>query len=88
MKVITPENFEDITLEQFQASLALGDIEGRELDVEKVKIFAGLTEEQINGISETDFKWLVQSIDEALSKPSEFKQRFEMDGVKFGFHPT
>jgi len=89
MKVSIPESIQDITLEQFQTLVALDDdISDRDLDVEKVKIFIGLTDEQIDSISESDFKDLVLAIDEALNKPSEFQQRFKMNGVLFGFHPN
>jgi len=89
MKVSIPESIQDITLEQFQTLVALDDdINERDLDIEKVKIFIGLTDEQIDSISESDFKDLVLAIDEALNKPSEFQQRFKMNGVEFGFHPN
>ena len=89
MKVSIPESIQDITLEQFQTLVALDDdINERDLDVEKVKIFIGLTDEQIDSISESDFKDLVLAIDDALNKPSEFQQRFKMNGVEFGFHPN
>ena len=89
VKISIPETIEDITLEQFQTLVALDDdINERDLDIEKVKIFIGLTDEQIDSISESDFKDLVLAIDEALNKPSEFQQRFKMNGVEFGFHPN
>ena len=63
MKVSIPESIQDITLEQFQTLVALDDdINERDLDVEKVKIFIGLTDEQIDSISESDFKDLVLSL--------------------------
>jgi len=89
MKVTIPTSIEDITLEQFQTLVALDDdINDRDLSIEKVKIFIGLTDEQITSISESDFKDLVLAIDEALNKPSEFQQRFKMNDVLFGFHPN
>ena len=89
MKITIPENISDITLEQFQTFAALSDVEDitdRQVDIEKVKIFVGLTEEQIEGVSENDFRDLVKQVDEALNKPSEFQQRFKMADVEFGFH--
>ena len=89
MKVTIPENISDITLEQYQTFVALDEVEGitdREVDTEKLKIFIGLDDEQINSISENDFQDLVKMVDEALNKPSEFQQRFKMNDVEFGFH--
>ena len=91
MKVLIPENISDITLKQFQDFVALDKVEGitnREVGIEKLKIFLGFTDEQIEAISITDFNQLSKLIDEALNKPSEFQQRFEMDGIEFGFHPN
>ena len=91
MKVLIPENISDITLKQFQEFVALDKVEGitnREVGIEKLKIFVGFTDDQIEAISITDFNQLSKLIDEALNKPSEFQQRFEMDGVEFGFHPN
>ena len=62
------------------------DITDRKIDIEKVKIFIGLTDKQIDSIAESDFKELVLSIDTALNKPSEFQQRFKMGDTEFGFH--
>jgi len=89
MKVTIPENISEITLQQFQTFVALDKVEGiteRDLQIEKVKIFVGLTDEQIDSISETDFKELSKLIDEALNKPAEFQQRFKIKDVEFGFH--
>ena len=91
MKVTIPENISDITLHQFQTFVALDKVEGiteRDLQIEKVKIFVGLTDEQIDSISETDFKELSKLIDEALNKPAEFQQRFKIKDIEFGFHPN
>lgn len=90
MKVTIPENISDITLEQFQTFVALDDVEesftDRDIDEEKLKIFIGLTDKQIEAISENDFQDLVKLVDDALNKPSEFQQRFKMKDTEFGFH--
>lgn len=91
MKVTIPENISDITLEQFQTFVALDEIEDitdRQVDEQKLRIFIGLTDEQIEAISENDFQDLVKLVDEALNKPSEFQQRFKMKDTGFGFHPN
>ena len=84
MKVTIPENISDITLEQFQKFALLENEDNNE----KVKIFIGLSDEDILGVSQSDFNKLVNAIDEALAKQVEFQPRFEMNGVKFGFHPN
>tara|TARA_R110000796_G_scaffold103594_2_gene213008 strand:+ start:321 stop:923 length:603 start_codon:yes stop_codon:yes gene_type:complete len=89
MKVTIPESIKDIKLSQFQKLVSLPDtITDAKLSIEKIKIFVGLTDEQIKSISQTDKESLVKSIDEALNKPREFEPRFKMGGVEFGFHPN
>ena len=91
MKITIPENISDITLEQFQRFIALDKVDGiteRDVAIEKLKIFIGFTDKQIDGMSQSDFDKLSKQIDEALNKPSVFKERFEMNDVAFGFHPN
>ena len=94
MKVSIPESIQDITLEQFQKIMKFSEgiderLEGvRAFDIEKIRVLVGLTYKEIESISESDFQMLSKSIDEALNKPSEFQQRFKMNGVDFGFHPN
>ncbi len=87
MRITIPENISDITLKQFQEFVSLpDDITEYDLASEKLRIFIGLTDEQV--ISQTNRESLVKLIDEALNKPAEFQQRFTMGGVEFGFHPN
>ena len=91
MKVLLPDTIADVTLKQFQELYTLTEVEGlteKELEKEKLRIFIGLDEDQIKGISQNDYDSLILSIDEALNKPSEFQSKFKMNGVDFGFIPN
>ena len=91
MKVLLPDTIADVTLKQFQELYTLTEVEGlteKELEKEKLRIFIGLDEDQIKGISQNDYDSLILSIDEALNKPSEFQAKFKMNGVDFGFIPN
>ena len=91
MKVILPESIADVTLKQFQELYTLTEVKGlteKELEKEKLRIFIGLDEDQIKGISQNDYDSLIISIDEALNKPSQFQAKFKMNGVDFGFIPN
>ena len=91
MKVIIPENISDISLKQFQEIVEFtekDDISEAEIKAEKIRIFTCLSYKQIESISKSDFDTLVNSIDEALNKPAEFENTFEMAGITFGFHPN
>ena len=90
MKITIPESIEDITLKQLQEVTLFAKKDGvTELEVskEKVRIITGIDLSECE-ISQSDFEGLVESIDKALSTPAEFKQRFSLNGVEFGFHPN
>ena len=91
MKVVIPEDIKDITLGQFQKFVALDkveDITDKQVNKEKLKIFIGLTDDEIKGMSKNDFDELVKLIDEALNKPAKFEKTFKIKDTTFGFHPN
>ena len=90
MKVVVPENIKDITLKQLQEITEVAKKEGvTELEVsrEKVRIITGIDLNSCD-IAQSDFVGLVEAIDKALNTPAEFKQRFKLNGVEYGFHPN
>lgn len=91
MKVELPENQKEITLGQYQDYMKLierTDLSKFEFIKRKVKIFTGLNYKQVSEIKQNDIDDIVLSIDKALHQESEFKNRFEMGGVEFGFIPN
>tara|TARA_R110002012_G_scaffold75782_1_gene191399 strand:- start:98 stop:703 length:606 start_codon:yes stop_codon:yes gene_type:complete len=89
MKVLIPENISDITLGQFQKYIEIeesGKYSEYELDTEKICIFIGLTNEQVDLISVTDRDDLLSLLNDALSKEHTFEPTFTMHDTQFGFH--
>lgn len=79
-KIIIPETINDITIGQYQKYI--------ETPEEKIHIFTGLTKEDLKGIKQKDLDYINETIDNALNKPSEFKQTFYLDGKEFGMIPN
>jgi len=91
MKIVVPENISDITLGQFQKFLLIekgSNLTDYQLNTEKLSVFIGLTNNQIEAISQTDRDDLISLIDKALGETTEFKHTFKMGGQSFGFHPN
>lgn len=91
MKIILPENIEEITLEQFQKySLLLEreDLDDFQLNKRKVSIFTGIKYKDLNNIDARDFEDILTQIDIALNVDVKFKDRFVLNGVEFGFIPN
>jgi hypothetical protein len=56
--------------------------------VEKVSIFTSLKKDEVELLERKDLNRLNDMINEALNKQGEFKPRFVLDGVEYGFHPN
>ena len=89
MIVTLPEDISDITIRQF---IALEEIDNEqdELDIikQRIEVFTKLTPEQLKGVSKKDFDDMANQINIALNQESKFIDRFELDGVEFGFVPN
>lgn len=89
MTITLPEDISEITLRHY---IALEAIDETLSDSEKIKkqveIFTGLTPEQLKGVSKKDFDEMAIQINIALAQDSEFKDRFELNGIEFGFIPN
>jgi len=90
MKIVIPENIGEITLQQFQryTELLNRDLEPYELLKRKINIFTGIKYNTLDNVSQKDFKEISQLIDIALNTKHEFVNKFELNGVKFGFIPN
>ncbi len=88
MKIILPENSQDITLLQYQKYYDLLQREGLDThqhNVRKIQIFTGLKPNEIDGLSKKDIDDMLIQIDIALNTPIEFVNRFTIEGIEFGF---
>jgi len=88
MKIILPENSQDITLLQYQKYYDLLQREGldnNQHNVRKIQIFTGLKPNEIDGLSKKDIDETLEQIDIALNTPIEFVNRFTIEGIEFGF---
>ena len=91
MKIILPENQSEITLEQYQRYVKL--LERTDLDIynfnrRKLEIFTPLTFKNTENVTQVDFEFCLNQIDKALNEEVEFKNRFTLGGVEFGFIPN
>lgn len=91
VKITIPTSIEDITLGQYQKYIKVTDREDLE-DFERnnriISIFCNIPYNSVKDIIETDYFEIVQIINEALNTKVEFKNRFTMHGVEFGFIPN
>jgi len=91
MKVRLAENISEITLEQFQNYSKLverKDLDEYQFNKRKVSIFTGIKYKDLDNINQLDFVDILTQIDLSLNVDAEFKPRFEMGGVEFGFIPN
>lgn len=91
MRIELPENQKEITLAEYQDYIKLisrSDLSVFDFNKRKVKIFTGLTYREVSQMKQSDLEEIVKTIDEALNTECEFINRFEMNGVEFGFIPN
>lgn len=91
MKITIPTSIDDITLGQYQKYIKVierEDLEDFERNNRIISIFCNIPYNSVKDIVETDYFEIVQIINEALNTKVEFKNRFTMHGVEFGFIPN
>jgi len=91
MKISIPENITEITLAQYQEYYKLlerDDLSEHDINLRKIKIFAGLNQSQVQMISSKDYAEIVSLIDLALAKEAVFNPLFAIGDVEFGFIPN
>lgn len=91
MKIILPENQNEITLEQYQRYIKL--LERTDLDIynfnrRKLEIFTPLTFKDTENVTQVDFEFCLNQIDKAINEEVEFKNTFFIGNVEFGFIPN
>jgi hypothetical protein len=91
MKVIVPENLKDITLKEYLEYNKLTerkDLSKNDFLKRKVAIFTKLTNKEVTSVVAKDLLELSNDIDKALNTQFVFADRFEINGVPFGFIPN
>jgi hypothetical protein len=94
MKIKLPENKNEITLEQYIKYASLyQSYEANEIDVytfnrRVLELFTPLTYNQTSKVSQVDFEFCLEQINNALNEQAEFKNIFKIDNVEFGFIPN
>jgi len=94
LKLTLPEHIGDITLNQYQrydklqTRLEDEEITVREFNKLKLNLFAGVPYRSIEDIKQKDIEGLMLQIDTAISQDCKFENRFELNGVEYGFIPN
>jgi len=88
VKITIPEDQSEITLGQSQAYdkiLKREDIDDFEKAKRIVSIFTGIKYYQVEQIEQKDYIDIIGTVAIALTKESKFIDRFELNGVEYGF---
>jgi len=93
MKLVIPSSLNDITLIQYQEYNQ--EIESRKklpdaeeyLKIKKIEIFCKLSREQIMNLEYDSVENISQILDSILEKQPALVERFEVNGIKFGWMP-
>lgn len=90
MKVVLPEHIGDIKLYQFQDydKLLKRELDDFEFNKRKVSCFTNLKYHDLNNVSNKDFENILNQIDVALNTEHPFVNRFELNGIEYGFIPN
>ena len=91
MKVLIPEHIGDVTLNQYQRYIKLTereDLNPFEFSKRKLEIFTKIPYHSLNNVSQKDYEELLNDIDKALATEVQFKDRFSINDVDFGFIPN
>lgn len=88
--VTIPEHIGDITLRQYLKYDALmnATVDQFNFNRKKLNIFTGIPVSVIDKMKQSDYDRLLNRIDAALNTEAEFKDRFTMHGIEFGFIPN
>ena len=90
MKVVLPEHIGDIKLFQFQDydKLLKRELENIEFNKRKICCFTDLKYHDLKNVRNKDFEDILNQIDTALNTEYTFVNRFELNGINFGFIPN
>lgn len=89
MNIQVPTDINDITLEQYQkfALINTDDQDPEFFLMKQIEIFCGVDIQLVNQMRYEDIKDIADEISGVLAQESKFTNRFEMDGVEYGFIP-
>jgi hypothetical protein len=89
MKILIPTSINDISLEQYQrfAKINTDDQDEEFFIFKTIEIFCGIDMSVVSKFPIKDAKEISEEIVNVLNQNAEFKDRFEMNGVKYGFIP-
>lgn len=89
MNILVPTSINDITLEQYQRfALINTEDQDQEFFIHKtIEIFCGVDLKTINKFPIKDARAISEEILAVLNQNVPFTDRFELDGVKYGFIP-
>lgn len=89
MEIIIPENISEITLGQFikYDELLQRNLDEQNFNRRKINLFTGIPFKDTAYLRKVDYDRLLYKIDTALNTDAEFKDRFTMHGMEFGFIP-
>jgi len=92
MKISLPESIADITLEQ---SVKLDKLNAKRDTLDDMSfikrflvIFTGMKFRDISNVNVDDFNMMFAEVTKALETESPFQDRFELDGIEYGFVPN
>ncbi len=92
MKISLPESIADITLEQ---SVQLDKLNAKRDTLDDMSfikrflvIFTGMKFRDIGNVNVDDFNMMFAEVTKALETESPFQDRFELDGIEYGFVPN
>lgn len=88
-KITLPEHIGDITLGQYQRFDVLNkreDLDELGYNKRVIEIFTELKHREVGMIAHKDYEDILKAIIEAMNKEPEFKHRFKIGDVEFGFH--
>lgn len=91
MKVLTPENIADTTLNQFMKYSKLierTDLTDFEMNKRLVSIFCNIKYHDLNNVDAKDFVELVDDIKKAINQDAKFTDRFTLNDIEYGFIPN
>lgn len=91
MKITLPEHLGEITLAKYLEKEKIEertDINNKEKEKRVFSLFTGIKYKDLKNISEKDYNDVVNIINKAITLKPEFKQRFELNGVEYGFIPN
>lgn len=85
MRIVLPENLNDISLEKYQQLMLIDPLAENYNDL-VFTLFTGI--EELNSVSKKDIDDVVKQVLTSLSADGVFKYRFKIDGVEFGLIPN